>query len=157
MENSDPNSDDDDSRENAEAHAEMYRERLLTVECGLWNTQAAIAALFISAASVMASFGDVPRWALLAIVTSASVVLFLLHLNYRARRAMYRFLGRPPPDEVWTSEQAFYRYLQTAAGEDAKHKAAQKRCEQRETVCDWLLFASMLLLAFSVYSAGRHV
>ena len=157
MENSDPNSDDDDSRENAEAHAEMYRERLLTVECGLWNTQAAIAALFISAASVMASFGDVPRWALLAIVTSASVVLFLLHLNYRARRAMYRSLGRRPPNDIWTNPEASSRYFQAYTAEGATHKAAQKRCEQRETACDWLLFAAMLLLAFSVYSAGRHV
>jgi len=152
-----PTPTEDESRERVEAHAEMFRERLLAVESGLWNTQAAIAALFISAASVMASFGDVPRWALLAIMGSASAVLLLLHLNYRARRAMYRFLGRPPPDEVWTSQQAFARYMQTAAGEDAKHKAAQKSCEHREMACDGLLFVAVLLLAFCVYSAGRHV
>ena len=148
---------EDDPREELEAHAEMYRERLLATEFGLWNTQAAIAALFISAASVMASFGDAPRWALLAIIGCASIVLFLLHLNYRARRALYRFLGSQPPKDILTSDEVYARYLQTAAAEHTKQQAAQKCCEHRETVCDWLLFASLLLLALCVYSAGSHV
>src|SRR5437016_4026828 len=91
--------------ETCESHAEMYRERLLSTEFGLWNTLVAVDGLFISAASVIASFGgDAPRWCLLCVIGACSISIILLIWNFRARRAMYRILGVPPPRDIYGSE-----------------------------------------------------
>ena len=141
-----------------EDHAEMYRERLLATEFGLWSTLTAIDGLFISAASVIAAFGgDAPRWVLLCIVAAASISIVLLVWNFHARRAMYRILGVPPPRTIYSDVAAASAYFQAFQAEQAKHRRAQKSSEKRETVCYLLLVTCLFLLAYAAYAAGSHV
>ena len=126
--------------ETCESHAEMYRERLLSTEFGLWNTLAALDGLFISAASVIASFGDdAPRWCLLCVIGACSISIILLIWNFRARRAMYRILGVPPPRGIFESDSAARVYFQGFQAKQAQHRMAQKRSEigKQSVTCFW--------------------
>ena len=98
-------SDDDaieKAREEVSVHAEMFRERFLTAELALWAALMSLGGIFISAASVVVAVGDKKGFGwLLASVVVSTFSMALLILNFRARRSLYRFLGQPPPEEVW--------------------------------------------------------
>ena len=146
------------AKEDAAAHAEMYRERLLTAELSLWNTLAALDGLLMSAASVLAAFGrGVPVWCPLGIVGAGVISLILLSLNFHGRRNLYRILGKEIPEAVFGPGPAFREYVADLRKRKKEHEAEQNRAECREKACVCLAGLSLLLLIIGIYSASKHV
>jgi amino acid transporter len=145
------------AREEVSAHAEMFRERFLSAELAFWAALMSLAGIFVSAASVVVAVGDKKAFGwLLGAAVVATFSMALLILNFRARRSLYRFLGQPPPEEVWGSMDAFVRYVEHARKKKRDTVAEQQRCEWRERAVYLCLLVSGILLVVGSYRSGAH-
>lgn len=145
------------AREEVSAHAEMFRERFLTTELAFWASLMSLAGIFVSASSVVVAVGDKEAFGwLLGAAVVATFSMVLLILNFRARRSLYRFLGQPPPAEVWESREAFGRYVEHARKKKRDAMDEQRKCEWRERAVYVCLLVSGVLLVVGSYRSGAH-
>ena len=150
----DPEDPVEGAREEISAHAEMFRERFLAAELALWAALISLAGIFISAASVVATIGKPSGfgWLLACIITSA-FSMGLLIKNFQARRSMYRFLGQPPPDEVWNDANAFAAYVNLSKKKKQDTMKDQAQCALREKLVYGCLLMSGAFLVAGAYIA----
>ena len=148
----------DAAREEMSAHAEMFRERFLVAELAFWAALISLAGILVSAASVVVALGDKKAFGwLLGAAVVATFSMGLLILNFSARRSLYRFLGQPPPNEVWDSMEVFARYVADARKKKSDAIAEQQRCELRERLVYVCLLLSGVLLVVGSYQSGARL
>ena len=152
--------EDDDpfekARQEVSAHAEMFRERFLATELALWAALISLSGVFISAASVVATVGkptDFACFCLIGCIITATLSMVLIVKNFQARRSMYRFLGKPPPAEVWNDKAAFATYVESSRKKKEEMIRDQTQCERCEKIVYCCLTLSGIFLVVGAYIA----
>jgi hypothetical protein len=127
----------------------MYLERSLTCTLALWSTLAGIDGVFVSAASIVASFSNnTEPWLLFGILICCSISLLCLLLNFHSLRHLYRVLATPPPADE-SALKVFDAWIH-----EQKRQIPRRRCncDRRENFCYFLLTITVVLIAVWIFA-----
>jgi hypothetical protein len=132
-------------------HDERLKERLIGSEFALLNTLANIAALFIGAASLLATLSaKVPRGYFLMIVLLCAIVLMNVLLDFRLYRRSYERMAFTPKD-VRTNPAAAKAYSDNLERQKLQASSNRRWKKRREKLSYGCLLAVVILFIIVVY------
>jgi hypothetical protein len=135
------------------AQDNIYEDRFINLNIGLWNAIAAIDGLFISAAAIIVAVNpQLARWPFFLIIICSIVSLLGIIYNFYAARQTHDFLVATPDVDAMTGVE-WAHHEQEAKNEVEKARRRHKNMRCSEKLCFGLL---VVVISVFVYLVAQN-